>query len=97
MRRGEKFKPDYQAWFVIGLIWMVVGLVVSLAAKNPGYYGFTVMGLVFFTLGLKNRDKWQERERFEDLTPAQKRIKLVGLGIAILMMLYRELISSGCC
>ncbi len=87
IRRGEKFKPDYRAWFVVGLIWIVVGLAVSLALNNPGYYGFLVMGLVFFVVGLKNRDKWQERERFADLTPAQQRIKLVGLGIAILMLL----------
>ena len=87
MRRGEKFTPDYLAWFLVGLVWMVVGLAVSLSTDNPGFYGFTVMGLVFFVLGLKNRDKWHERKSFADLTPAQKRIKLVGLGIAILLML----------
>ena len=87
MRRGEKFTPDYRAWFLIGLIWMVVGFVVSLSTDNPGYYGFTVMGLVFFALGLKNRDKWHERKSFADLTPAEQRIKLIGLGIAILLML----------
>jgi hypothetical protein len=55
---SEENRTNYQALFVIGIIFMGAG--VSLAVSvGPAMYGLFVVGIVFFVIGIGNRDKWQ--------------------------------------
>jgi hypothetical protein len=75
--RGE---PNYRALFAMGIIWLPVGI----AMGNPGLWG---MGFVFLIIGLVNRDKWGEERKWSDLSPTERRIKLVLLfGLTLLLI-----------
>jgi hypothetical protein len=56
-KRGviEDSEPDYRTFFIIGLAFFPIGI----ATRNPGLWG---MGLVFFILGITNRDKWKLKD-----------------------------------
>jgi hypothetical protein len=56
-KRGviEDSEPDYRTFFIIGLAFFPIGI----ATGNPGLWA---MGLVFFILGITNKDKWQIKE-----------------------------------
>lgn len=58
----KKRETDYYTFFVIGLTWLPLGIVFM----TIGDYGsfFFIMGLVFITLGLTNKDKWPEDKKF---------------------------------
>ena len=92
------FAPDYRGWFYIGLIWLPIGVLMALTLDNPGYWFFAVMGLVFVALGWKNRDKWNDRPKFADLTSgaeaAQARADWGAVGAAagrvVSLCVFRE-------
>ena len=56
IKRKKKIPPDYYALFVIGLVWMPLGI----ALQN---HTLTIMGLVFMVAGLVNKDKWKKNRR----------------------------------
>jgi uncharacterized membrane protein YfcA len=85
-KKGRRFERDYFTWFWLGLIWVVFGGIMALSQDNPSYWAFAVMGLVFLVLGFKNRDKWHKRTRFADLSPAEKRLKVIRIGIGLLLV-----------
>jgi len=80
----EKRPTDYYAFFMIGLIWTIVGLPMY---YNEGNFAFIAMGVVFLVLGLANKDKWEKnRVRWGDLNKNEKNLKLaiiVILGVLV--------------
>ncbi|MCP5093951.1 MAG: hypothetical protein GY943_00200 [Chloroflexi bacterium] len=52
-RKGEMPKTDYRLFFILGIIWLPMGI----ATDNSGLW---VIGLVFLITGLANRDKWKD-------------------------------------
>jgi len=78
--RKEALATDYRALFIMGICWLPVGLVLG----NPGLWG---MGLVFLIIGLANRGKWKEARAWSDLSPVERRTRLVLLvGLALLLV-----------
>lgn len=61
-KKGKAHKPAYKTWFYIGIVWMAMGLPLATALKQPPYYGFFVIGVVFAVLGWLNRDKWEDEK-----------------------------------
>jgi hypothetical protein len=82
---GKKRPIDYYNFFIIGLVWLPLGLVFN----NPALW---IMGLVFFAVGLVNKDKWKKnRQRWKDLTKAEKRLRIIImiiLGLLVLVGLF---------
>jgi uncharacterized membrane protein len=50
----------YLTFFILGITFLPMGLVLSITVDNPGFYGITAMGLIFLVVGLSNKDKWDE-------------------------------------
>lgn len=73
-KKGVKREPDYRTLFILGIIWLPMGI----PLKN---YAFTAMGLAFMIIGLVNKDKWKEPE---PLTPEKRKLILVLILIGIL-------------
>ena len=77
----KKHKPDYYAFFIIGIIWFPIGV----AMKN---YALWIMGLVFFILGLANKDKWESNKiKWGKLTKQEKILRvivIIFLGLLVL-------------
>ena len=52
--------PDYRAFYIIGLSFFPMGLIMSVTVDNPGFYGITAMGIVFLIIGLAHKDEWRK-------------------------------------
>ena len=66
IKRGKEGRPvttNYRALFMMGVIFTGAGVTLSLSTDNPGFYGMAMMGIVYFVIGLANRDKWQDTSR----------------------------------
>lgn len=79
-RKGiENVEADYRVFFILGITWLPLGI----ATDNMA---FLAIGAVFMIVGLANRDKWPEEEKWSDLTPPQRRIRLaIILGLTLLV------------
>lgn len=78
-RRTEK-KPNYRAWFIIGLSWIPLGV----ATKNPFFY---VVGVAFVIISLANKNKWREEKTWADLSPAEKKLKIILISVGIILLI----------
>ncbi|MBT4333676.1 MAG: hypothetical protein HOD64_10400 [Candidatus Cloacimonetes bacterium] len=68
-RRKEGRKPNFKAFFIIGITWIPIGI----ATQN---YVFMVAGLAFMILGFTKKKEWKDQPKWEDLSPAEKKMKL---------------------
>jgi hypothetical protein len=74
--------PDYRGFFIIGLIWVPIGVVFYITSGNIAFLG---MGMVFLLLGLANKAKWKESQ---PLTPGQRKLKIaLVIGTVFLVLL----------
>jgi len=81
INKGKIRPPDYYAFFIMGIIWLALGL----PLKN---YTLSAMGIVFTIVGLVNKDKWKEnRQSWETLTPIEKRWKIILIAILSFLVL----------
>ena len=77
--RGESREPNYREFFVLGIIWLPVGLIM-------GNTVFWMLGLVYLILGLANKDKWKDEKKWTDLSPNERNIRrvlVVGLTLVL--------------
>lgn len=49
----EKKDMNYFALFIVGLIWVFIGMVIQMAV-------FWIIGLIFIIIGIMNKNKWKE-------------------------------------
>jgi hypothetical protein len=78
----NKNRPtDYYVFFIIGIIWLPVGLLI-------GNYVLAVLGFVFLVAGLANKKKWKEnRVSWGQLSKEEKRIKVVVMVVLLLLII----------
>ena len=50
---------DYRTFYVLGISFLPMGLVLSITTKNPGMIGIMGLGAAYLAIGLANRDKWK--------------------------------------
>jgi len=68
--RKHQIKVNYRSYFIIGIVWLPVGL----AVKN---YALAVMGAAFLAAGLFNIRKWRKEPKWSELPPQVRRLKLI--------------------
>ena len=63
-KNENKFEePDYKVFFILGICFLPMGVPIFIATKNPGLLGFSVLGIAYLIIGLKNKDKWDKTEK----------------------------------
>jgi len=90
LQKKEKRPVDYRSLFIMGTIWLPVGiffLLMHFLFDRPFVIGmpFLTMGLIYLVIALANKDKWKESK---PLTASQKKI-IVGLmaaGIIVFLL-----------
>jgi hypothetical protein len=55
-------EPNYQVFFVLGISFLGLGIALT-ATINSGFLGFIVLGIIYITIGLTNRDKWTKSKK----------------------------------
>ena len=82
MRKKEKQPIDYYNWYIIGLVWLPLGIIFQM-------HFFFILGLVFMGVGLANKDKWKANRRTrKDMTPEQRKfqmILIIALGVLLVL------------
>jgi len=53
---------DYRAFFIMGISFLLLGIVLTFVIGNPGFIGFMVLGIAYIAIGLANKDKWKKEE-----------------------------------
>lgn len=93
-KRKSMQETNYKALFVMGLTWFPLGI----ATKN---YTFSIMGLIFFIIGLVKKDKWKNEKTWSELSSEEKKIKMILLvalslfliaGIVVLLLAKSKII-----
>jgi len=60
-KEGTAKEPNYQVFFLLGVIWLPVG-VVFMIAVNPGLgIAFIGMAVAYMAIGIANKDKWKDK------------------------------------
>jgi len=80
IKRKENRKPNYKLFFIIGICWVPVGI----ATQN---YVFMVAGLAFMILGLMKKKEWKDQPKWEELSPAEKKMKLALITFLALILI----------
>ncbi len=77
--RKYQIQPNFFSFFVIGLIWLPLGLVL----RN---HFLVIMGAAFLITGLINHKKWQTRIKWSELPEPVKRMKIfIVIFLAVLV------------
>jgi LPXTG-motif cell wall-anchored protein len=88
-RRKEPRPIDYRSYFVMGIVWIASGLILSLLPwllhgetfNSTGLF-FLMMGLGYVAVGLINRGKWGKQV---EVSPEIHKKTLVVLSLAALV------------
>jgi hypothetical protein len=61
--KNEKNKDiDYRAFYIMGISFLPLGIVLTVVVDNPGFIGFIGLGVCYIAIGLANKDKWKKGE-----------------------------------
>ena len=80
IKKKENRKPNYKAFFIIGITWIPIGI----ATQN---YVFTFVGLVFIILGITKKKEWKNQPKWEELSPSEKKIKIALIIFLALILI----------
>jgi uncharacterized membrane protein HdeD (DUF308 family) len=82
VNRGKKHEPDYRTFFIMGIIWLAVGI----PLENSALF---IMGLVFMAVGLANKNKWKKKHKdWSKMNKKERKIMilLIALGAVLLIL-----------
>lgn len=79
--RKSKRGPDYYALFIIGVVWLIIGV----PLQNPALW---TLGLIFFIVGIVNKEKWKKnRVHWKDLSKKEQKLRMwIMIGLTILIV-----------
>ena len=80
LRKNRKTPTNYKSFFIIGIIWIPLGIV----TQN---YAFFVLGALFIIYGLLNKSKWKDYPKWSELPPELKKIKIITLIVLSVILL----------
>lgn len=61
--KGKKRPTDYYSFFVMGIIWLLFGIFMSLKYGDSLGNIFVILGALYSIIGLANKDKWKKNRR----------------------------------
>lgn len=78
---------DYRALYIMGAIWMPLGIMFWINQSNPAFF---VMGALFLFIGAKNKDKWDTQP---EITGTKKHLLSVIFGLTVIAVAVTVLFS----
>ena len=52
---------DYQIFYILGICFLPMGIILTITTDNPGFIGFMGIGAAYLAIGLANKDKWKNK------------------------------------
>ena len=59
-KKKSNIEPNYQVFFILGICFLPLGTIFMITIENPGFIGFTALGIIYMIIGLSHRDKWEK-------------------------------------
>lgn len=80
VHQKNKFPPNYRAFFIIGVTWVPLGIIL-------GNTIFTGVGAAMLLMGLINRKKWRVQPPWNELPVEIRRLKLSIIIILTILLI----------
>lgn len=80
-RKQEKRPLNYRALFILGIVFMPLGI----STEN---YGFTGVGVLFMIISLVNKKKWEKPKKWSELSYTERRFKINLILVWSLLMIF---------
>ena len=58
-KEGKMGEPNYQVFFILGILWMPIGIIFMMTINLVLGIAFLGLGVSYLGIGLANRDKWK--------------------------------------
>lgn len=88
-KKRWKNEIDYRNYFNMGIVWLPLGIVFSIVFEGAMGYLFLIMGFVYLSIGLKNKDKWGKPQK---VSPKSQRIMMISVLIGVIVLILGILI-----
>ena len=89
----KKIKTDYYTLFIVGLVWMVIGI-------PFGNNILMALGLIFALAGIVNKDKWKKnRRQWKHLSKLERKMHiaiLIILTVLVVATLVALMVKKSC-
>lgn len=82
-RKGWEREVDYRSYFNMGIVWLPLGVVFYLIFGNVIGFWFLIMGLVYLSVGLRNRDKWGKPQK---VSPTYQKALTVAIALGVILL-----------
>ena len=83
-RKDWKREVDYRTYFNMGIIWLPLGIVFYLLFGSMIGLWFILMGLVYLSIGLKNKDKWGKPQQ---VSPTYQKIMMTAVAVGVILLI----------
>lgn len=81
LRKREKTPPDYYNFFIMGIIWLCVGIPLD-------NFALSGLGAIFMIVGIVHKDEWKANRRsWKHLKADERRIVSIIMGLLALMVI----------
>ena len=80
LRKNSKTPTNYKSFFIIGIIWIPLGI----ATQN---HAFFVLGALFILYGLLNKSKWKDYPKWKELPPKLRKLKIITMIVLSVILL----------
>lgn len=54
-------ETDYRAFFIMGISFLPMGIIFT-TIISPAFISFFALGIIYMSIGLANRDKWEKKK-----------------------------------
>jgi len=83
-KKGWKREVDYRNYFNMGIVWLPLGVVFYIIFENVVGLWFLLMGLIYLSIGLKNRDKWGKPQK---VSPKYQKMLMISVLIGVIVLI----------
>lgn len=82
MTKKREYKPDYWILFMLGVLWLPMGLFLDNVV-------FLILGFTYLAIGLANKDKWKEPQpiKFSQQKLMAGLLLVTSLGVLFTLIL----------
>ena len=83
-KKNWKHETDYRTFFYMGLVWIIFSGAYMIFRNEFELSGLFAMGVIFFILGLANRNKWGKKVPVD---PKMKKRMIIAVLVGLIALM----------